>query len=153
MEWLNGSQLACGGGEQNVLVYDVSTSQRLFQLAGHTESVKAITSLADNPYVCASGSRDGSLFIFDLRCNRVQISSDSTTSGIRSQHSLSKAHFIETAAVNSHRGVLKAKSTNNQTHHVNLKPSPVACLAFQDEFFLVSAGGTDGFIKVSFKGR
>lgn len=153
IEWLNGRHLACGGGDHQVFVFDVTTSQRISVLGGHKESVKTIARLPDNEHVVASGARDGSLLVFDTRCNR----SNETPTSVRATHSLAKAHFMDTSAATTSRNVLKSKASNfaasspHHHHHVilnNLKPSPVACLAFQNEFTLVSAGATDGLIKV-----
>lgn len=155
LEWLSGQVLACGGGDHSVHVYDVDSGQRVAHLRGHTESVKAIASVPDSAHVLASGSRDGSVLVFDLRCNRM-VQSDTTEACVRAMHSIPCAHSIENAAgtPSCHRSVLKSKASNmtiaaqHHHQHLNAKPSPVACLSFQNECSLVSVGATDGFVKV-----
>jgi WD40 repeat protein len=153
IEWLNGRHLACGGGDYQIFVFDVTTSQRISVLTGHKESVRSIARLPNNEHIVASGARDGSLFIFDTRCNR----SNETPTSVRAIHSSPKAHFMDTSAANTSRNVLKSKASNfaasspHHHHHMhlnNLKPSSIAGLAFQNDITLVTAGATDGLIKV-----
>ena len=90
MQWLNSHEIACGGGDQYVSIFDVETCVRLALLKGHTESVKSIAQLPMNPFVLASGSRDGSVLIFDVRFNRSSDPADSTVSYIRAVNSIQK---------------------------------------------------------------
>lgn len=143
IEWLSSNHLACGGADNFVIVYDVETKQKMFQLKEHTSSVKSIASIPYDPNFLASASRDGSVYLFDLRCNRSEKSSDGAYV-IRPTHRLEKAHFfIERVALKSRNSNLFNKNNSQQ-----LTESPVGCVAFQNENILVSAGSTDGFIKV-----
>ena len=164
VEWLNRNELACGGGDQTVSVYDVSTSVRTSILKGHTESVKSL-SQSTNPFVLASGSRDGTILVYDLRCNKNQCvieqidnftnEPEQMVTYIRSINAL---QFAANAPCNSRgaAGVLKSKTST--TLNPPLSPtvsgvkrsSPVSCVLFQTENLLVSAGATDGLIKVRF---
>ena len=171
MQWLNGHELACGGGDQFISVYDINTCTRLAMLKGHSESVKSITLVPLNPFVIASGSRDGSVLVFDTRCNRHTEDTDPNVSYIRAVSSIQPAHFIDTngsgnltsssSAANRNfsvrSNVLKSKSSNSTmlsspsglaSVMQSKRPSPVACVSFQNEHLLVSAGATDGLIKV-----
>ncbi|CAF0882115.1 unnamed protein product [Brachionus calyciflorus] len=164
LEWLSSNHLACGGGDQFVSVYDIQTSQRTAVLRGQTESIKSITSIPQNPFVLASGSRDGSVFVFDIRCNKYQptveiineLNIDAESCLFRAINTLNKAHYTETLPVNNQRSILKSKASNISTphspsvnhHNQNRKSSPVACVLFQNDHFLISAGVTDGLIKV-----
>lgn len=90
LQWLNSHEIACGGGDQHVSIFDVNTCVRLAILKGHTESVKSITQLASNPFVIASGSRDGSVLIFDVRFNRTSDAADPNVSYIRAVNTIQK---------------------------------------------------------------
>jgi denticleless len=157
LEWLTASQLACGGGDQFVSVYDINTNTRLNLLKGHTESIKSITSIQNNPYVLASGARDGSILVFDTRCNKYHCSindqilnSDDNTHFIRPTNNIQKAHYVETHPNTSSidKRVLRSKQ-NIASPNVNArKPSPLSCVLFRNEYLLISCGATDGLIKV-----
>ena len=162
--------IACGGGDQYVSIFDVNTCVRLALLKGHTESVKSIAQLPMNPFVLASGSRDGSVLVFDIRFNKSIESSDETTSYIRAVNSIQRAHFTEThtsglsaspfsgparGSHSRHLNVLKTKQTNMNHSHSTCsaslrRSSPVASVVFQNEHLLISAGATDGLIKVEY---
>lgn len=129
-------------------------------LKGPTESIKSLSSIPNNPFVVASGSRDGAILMFDIRCNKTQplLGVDSQNGSeclpyIRSMNGIQKAHFIDdpNATPTGGRSALKNKTTNLNSPKINLtakKPSPVSCVAYQNENTLVSAGATDGLIKV-----
>ncbi|RNA33956.1 denticleless -like protein [Brachionus plicatilis] len=159
LEWLTSNQLACGGGDQFVSVYDVETSQRIAVLRGHTESVKSVSSIPDNPFIIASGSRDGSVLVFDLRCNKYQPTSEIVTdlgidpdsTCIRAVNVLNKAHFTQSTSSTPQRSILKSKASNINSPSVQnqlKKSSPVACVLYQNDHHLISAGVTDGLIKI-----
>ena len=126
LQWLNGHELACGGGDQFISVFDVNTCTRVAMLKGHSESIKSITLIPFNPFVIASGSRDGSILVFDTRCNRHTEDSNSNISFIKAVNSIQPAHFVEnngpggnslnsTANKNSpmRSTVLKSKTSNS----------------------------------------
>ena len=115
-----------------------------------------------------SGARDGAVLIYDIRFNRSTDPSNNESS-IRSVNNIQHAHFIDNPPSNLNSrssrfsNVLKPRSSilnsspisnsphspsNNSTHSSIKKPSPVACVSFQNEHTIVSAGATDGLIKV-----
>ncbi len=148
VEWLSAHQLASGGGDQYVSVHDVSTQSRVALLRGHTESVKSISKVPSNSFVIASGSRDGSILIFDTRCNRreecVSNEDTSSVSSIRSIGSIQRAHCMENRTANC----LKSKTNHVASPSAAKRPCPVSCVLFQNENMLVSTGATDGLVKV-----
>lgn len=165
LQWLNSHEIACGGGDQHVSIIDVNTSVELALLKGHTESVRSIAKLPLNPFVLASGSRDGSILIFDVRFNRTADTQDSGVSYIRAVNNIQKAHFVEDSFSspignktgkfslnNRFANVLKTKSSNlnnlNIVNNSSKRSSPVASICFQNDNLLISAGATDGLIKV-----
>jgi WD40 repeat protein len=157
IQWLNSYELACGGGDKFISVFDVNTCTRTALLKGHSESVKSITQFDKNPFVIASGSRDGTILIYDLRCNKHDLheltdssNQTQTFSFIRPMNTIQNAHFIEKshqlpANVNTNTSrILKSKSTNSNSTltptNNSAKSYPVSCVLFQNEFHLVSSG-------------
>ena len=103
-------------------------------LKGHTESVKTITCLKTNTSIIASGARDGSILIYDLRYNKKKSSDESY-------------HAINTI-INSHHNAGVATPTPKSKSNNNSGVSPVASILFQNENLIISAGATDNLIKV-----
>jgi len=157
----------------------MNTCSRLAVLKGHTESVKSIAVIPQNPYVIATGSRDGSILIYDTRFNRTidtattNNNNNEQVSNIRSINSIQPAHFIDnntnntlsshstnnsaaksnrstTTSLTTNSNILKSKSSNQTSSNSTIvkRASPVACVLFQNDNYLVSAGATDGLIKV-----
>ncbi|MCB0184869.1 MAG: hypothetical protein KDE31_11420, partial [Caldilineaceae bacterium] len=62
----DGKQLACGGADQSISLWDVETQQELQRLRGHQQAVRAIAFLADGAQL-ASGSTDGTAKLWDLQ--------------------------------------------------------------------------------------
>ena len=165
LEWLNKNELACGGGDQIVSVYDVNVGVRTSILKGHTESVKSI-SQSPNPFVIASGSRDGSILVYDLRCNKNQLVIDQIdnftnepeqmVTYIRSVNALQFASTTQAAFSSNNRASNVLRSKTFSTLNPPLSPTsagskrsnPVSCVLFQTDNLLASAGATDGLIKV-----
>jgi WD40 repeat protein len=169
LEWLNRNELACGGGDQVVSIYDVNTGVRTSILKGHTESVKSL-SQSTNPFVIASGSRDGTILVYDLRCNKNQSTIEQidnftnevnqTVTYIRSINSLQfalNAQATNSTTCSSRGGILKSKTSATLNPPMSSalsgpkRSSPVSCVLFQSENLLASAGATDGLIKVKKK--
>jgi len=62
--------LATASGDQNVQIIDMPTQRPIFTMAGHGSSVKQVRfQPGSNDKVVATSSRDGSIQIWDLRCN------------------------------------------------------------------------------------
>lgn len=62
--------LATASGDQNVQIIDMPTQRPIFAMAGHGSSVKQVRfQPGSNDKVVATSSRDGSIQIWDLRCN------------------------------------------------------------------------------------
>jgi hypothetical protein len=122
-----------------------------------------VSQIDRNPFVIASGSRDGSLLVFDIRCNiqtNSELSTSSETSCIKAIHTIKNAHFIESAphstaashhTSQNHSRILKAKTPNLQSSFTPSscfigsssalkKSSPVSCVVFQNDFYLASSG-------------
>jgi denticleless len=180
IEWLNKSDIACGGGDQIVSIYDTNVGVRTSILKGHTESVKSISQSPENQFVLATGSRDGSILIYDLRCNKhlTQIEPTDNFANADAQTQVTYIRLINSFQFNTglyaHHmksspagSLLRSKAFTNSSQSNGLlssldrnsasgsggcggnkKAYPVSCVLFQSEFFLASAGATDGAIKV-----
>ena len=60
----NGKMLATGGVDQRVRLWDLTTGQHLHTFSNHTSKISAVAFASDD--VFASGSSDGTVFIWDL---------------------------------------------------------------------------------------
>ena len=126
----------------------MNTCTRLAVLKGHTESVKSIAVIPQNQFVIATGSRDGSILIFDTRFNRTTNQTDTNNeqqqvSNIRSVNSIQPAHFIDNNN-NNNNSILAHKSnrsTNNTTTttHTNLINSNILKSKFLLKSFKIFA--------------
>jgi WD40 repeat protein len=140
--WLNKTELACGGGDKIVNIVDTNTFDIKSVLKGHTESVKTITCVKTNTSIIASGSRDGSILIYDLRYNK-----KSTDEAYHSINTIQAAHY-NAGQMPSTPKTIKIHNNNNTNNNNNNNISPIACVLFQNEHLIISAGATDNLIKV-----
>jgi denticleless len=68
--------LATGSGAQVSEIFDVETGNVLGRLHDHTGTVKTVEFSSFNEQIIVTGSRDGSIKIWDLRITGTQISQD-----------------------------------------------------------------------------
>lgn len=64
--------LATASGDQTAQVIDMPTQRCTYKMIGHTASLKETRFQPGNSSVIATSSRDGSVQIWDLRCNGVE---------------------------------------------------------------------------------
>lgn len=137
LAWMFGEmKLVSVSGDHTARLFDVSlgriTEERVFH--GHTRSVKTVAFRKDDPAVFATGSRDGSIFIWDTRAN--------------TNNYISAA---DTIISNSHNMPATPGSGSKKKKLVNSSVSPansVTSIVFQDDNTLLSCGAADGAIKV-----
>ncbi|KAK9798193.1 hypothetical protein WJX73_002428 [Symbiochloris irregularis] len=68
LAWIQGDeQLVTASGDHTLAVWDTALAQQRLVCRGHRGSVKCITTHSQNPHIFASGARDGSLLVWDLR--------------------------------------------------------------------------------------
>ncbi len=115
-------------------IVDANTFEIKSILKGHTESVKTITCLKTNTSIIASGARDGSILIYDLRYNKK--SSDESY------------HSINTIINSHHNAGVATPTPKSRLNNNNSNVSPVSSILFQNENLIISAGATDNLIKV-----
>lgn len=104
-------------------------------LKAHNESVKVIACVERNRSIVATGSRDGSIFIYDLRCNQNKDNSYNTKNQIH------RAHVNNTQTTTT---------TTPKSKHVNSTSDmcPISGMVFDNENYLITCGATDNVIKL-----
>ncbi|OQS00093.1 hypothetical protein THRCLA_06234, partial [Thraustotheca clavata] len=74
MIWCNRDEyIATASGDQRIGLWDVETGRQIYNLPGHSMSVKCIRQHPMQPNVFASGSRDGNIFLWDVRLPPIAI--------------------------------------------------------------------------------
>ncbi len=84
----SGELLACAGSDGVIKIVDPNIERPTQALRGHSQSVKTLSWDPIHPNLLSSGSRDGFICLWDLRCTRRQWQDDSLTSvlAIRGAH-------------------------------------------------------------------
>lgn len=133
ISWLTHEpKLISVSGDHHAALWDVLERKCLGYFVGHTGTVKCVDICPGQNAVFATGSRDGSVRIWDLRVAK------------KGGHHMPEI-IIETTPT-SH---LKPKPQKRQKETVTKKSlSSVTSLVFQNEHHVVSSGVTDGVIKV-----
>ncbi|KAF5283221.1 hypothetical protein FQA39_LY17368 [Lamprigera yunnana] len=125
-------KLVTASGDHTAALYDISngsiTCERCFQ--GHVRSLKSVACRPEDNFVFATGSRDGKIFIWDIRA------SQSHTITIPDV-SIPMTHFP--CGVDN-----KSKRTRDAVS----ASSSVTGLVFKDYSYVISCGAGDGLIKV-----
>ncbi|XP_047311813.1 denticleless protein homolog [Impatiens glandulifera] len=119
------SHILTASGDQTVKVWDAQEKKCTGILMGHTGSVKSVCPHPINSDLIASGSRDGSFALWDLRC--------STTLGKISVAAVQKAHVL------SHRKQTKPGKAASM--------SVTSVLYLKDGITMATAGAVNSVIK------
>ncbi|KAK2587005.1 hypothetical protein KPH14_010972 [Odynerus spinipes] len=130
--WMPGElKLVTASGDHTARLWDVSRSEikQIQYFHAHTRSVKTAVFRHQDKAVFATGARDGSIMIWDIRANH--------TDQPKADNCISNAHNIVSSS-NRHRKGL---------NHMSCTQS-ITSLAFQDDFSLLSCAAGDGMIKV-----
>ncbi|XP_046813626.1 protein lethal(2)denticleless [Vespa crabro] len=131
--WMPGElKLVTASGDHTAKLWDVSRSEikQIEYFHAHTRSVKTAVFRHQDKAVFATGARDGSIMIWDIRANH----SDQP----KADNCISNAHSSISSNNNRHRKTL---------NHTSCTQS-ITSLAFQDDFSLLSCAAGDGVIKV-----
>ncbi|ORX64749.1 WD40 repeat-like protein [Anaeromyces robustus] len=131
---LDDKKLMTAGGDQTALLWDIETNKCISGFQGHVSSIKSIVFHNQNPFICASGAREGNIMIWDLRCTG--------TVNENGDYIHKPANIIRNAHVPlSNNNLRKKKDKTNQ--HIG-----VAAVHFLHKpGYLASAGTADGLIK------
>jgi len=131
---LDDKKLITAGGDQTALLWDIETNKCLSGFQGHVSSIKSIVFHNTNPFICASGAREGSIMIWDLRCTG--------TVNENGDYIHKPANIIRNAHVPVTSNFLKKKKDKTNQH------IGVAAVHFLNKpGYLASAGTADGLIK------
>lgn len=122
------SHLTTASGDLSVRLWDIEQQTRVASFQGHKGSVKCVRFLPEHADVFASGSRDGSLMIWDTRCSDPQMI-------------IPRVHCKGCGATPVRKRKLSALA---------MPPSSCSVTAceFRDEHYLVSCGASNGALKV-----
>ncbi|CAN8000576.1 unnamed protein product [Ixodes hexagonus] len=118
--------LATACGDLSVTLWDVSRREEVAAFRAHTGSVKCVCFAPHTPDIFASGARDGTILVWDVRCSQPTMK-------------IQRAHGIATAG--------NRKKPRGRHKEASATGSVTACL-FQDDQRLITCGATNSVIKV-----
>jgi len=134
--WVPGQkQIVSVSGDQTAKLWDVPHSQIISTFKGHTSSIKSIDFYPDDQFVFATGSRDGSIMIWDTRCYKKD-----------------EVYSAENVIRNAHCPPPNAGLTPQPKKKCKVGAQDslqsVTVVLFQNENTLVSSGAADATIKI-----
>ncbi|RKP05845.1 WD40-repeat-containing domain protein [Thamnocephalis sphaerospora] len=138
LQWApDGTHLVTASGDQSARWWDVRTQQLLNVFDGHTATIKCIAFHSSDPNILATSSRDGSVMIWDVRCNSAVMDDGYRHHRPANRISNANVHPLGTPALRKRRKV------------VNDARRSVTSVLFMKhrEHLLASAGASDGIIK------
>jgi WD40 repeat protein len=78
-----------GSGDQTLKIWNIETQQDIVTLYGHVGSVKSVSQHTRSSHIFASGSRDGSIGLWDDRCD------NGVSSRVKHTHLVKNAHVTD----------------------------------------------------------
>ncbi|KAF2362604.1 WD40 repeat [Trinorchestia longiramus] len=143
VSWVpNHDELVSCSGDKSVVLWKLGQERLLpvLKLVGHKRTVKTVQVNPYDPMVIVSGSRDCNIVVWDRRCGPQY----------RADH-IAPAHPSSSAAdgkVSGHLGRCARSARSQRTPSTATPSNAVASLVFYEQHTLVSAGSTDGLIKL-----
>ncbi|XP_031562015.1 denticleless protein homolog B-like [Actinia tenebrosa] len=139
--WMEGeAKLVTASGDQTALLWDVENGKCLSIFRGHSSSLKSANFRENDIFTFSTGSRDGNIMVWDIRCNRpVGDGFYKPVITIRNAH---------TVQINTPQRVKKRSRRASVAKPVADSQQSVTAVLFQDENKLISAGAMDGNIKI-----
>ncbi|XP_076673566.1 WD40 domain-containing protein denticleless [Andrena cerasifolii] len=131
--WMPGElKLVTASGDHTARLWDVSGSEikQIDYFHAHTRSVKTAVFRYQDQAVFATGARDGSIMVWDIRANHCEHR--------KPDNCISNAHNLGPV------GNMRQRRAINHTS----RAQSITSLAFQDDFTLLSCAAGDGLIKV-----
>ncbi|XP_068215363.1 protein lethal(2)denticleless-like [Palaemon carinicauda] len=133
--WIPGtSEFVSASGDQSaaiLTVRDDGSVEKVLSLLGHSRSVKTVHVNPFDPYVIATGGRDGSIIIWDKRCKPHYRADD-----------IAPAHYNQVLKTLSSPSVRKATQSGSSVNN------SVTGVVFQLQHTLISSGASDGLLKI-----
>ncbi|KAI9558620.1 hypothetical protein GHT06_015408 [Daphnia sinensis] len=128
-------QIVTASGDQTSILFDIGSSSisPISIFRGHTASIKSVDFSPTNSSLFASGSRDGSIMVWDVR-GSFQLKAENV---IKNAHPIQALTEVKTSRT-------KKRATPSTTSGV----SSVTSVLFQNDYTLISAGAADGNIHV-----
>ncbi|KAL5964071.1 hypothetical protein TSMEX_008184 [Taenia solium] len=133
VKWITpANQFLTASGDQTIKLVDSETGLVVSVYVGHTMSVRSLALSPEDYHVFASASRDGSIRLWDMRTQNPE--------GVGSSVYIHGCHL---PSVGSSSRRCRSKSRKSMTDSQS-----VTSVVFAREFELISAGSTDGAIKI-----
>ncbi len=140
IDWTPGEgSLLTASGDTSIRLWDVESEEQIAIFKGHNSSVKTVKYSDRSASLFASGSRDGSIRLWDRRIQEKN-GHISPFNIIHDAHVKPEKMDLSTSAKKKRNAKIKP------TVHVENKS--VTSVIFQDDYTLISAGGSDGVVKV-----
>ncbi|KAK9303963.1 hypothetical protein QLX08_004539 [Tetragonisca angustula] len=131
--WMPGElKLVTASGDHTARLWDVSGSEikQIDCFHAHTRSVKTAVFRYQDQAVFATGARDGSIMVWDIRANHYERP--------KPDNCIANAHNVGTISNARQRRTISHAS----------RAQSITGLVFQDDFTLISCAAGDGLIKV-----
>ncbi|XP_076443054.1 uncharacterized protein LOC143281687 isoform X2 [Babylonia areolata] len=138
--WTNGdSQSLTASGDQTVVLWDMSTTQKVTTFVGHGGSVRSVAASPGSPYQFASGARDGQVMLWDVRVNKKTLSGTTNTPerAIKDAHNTWKSRSLHSMSSRRRRWEILMDYQHS-----------VTCVLYRNENVLISSGSKDGAVKL-----
>lgn len=124
-------QMLTASGDQTVRLWDIEARAGLGVMKGHTGSVKSLCVHPSKPEIFASGSRDGSIALWDVRSS--------------SSHNAANERCFQPVSMIKDAHILKQIKKVRGSKAIT--KSVTAVLYLKDERMLATAGAADGVVK------
>ncbi|KAF8378243.1 hypothetical protein HHK36_029582 [Tetracentron sinense] len=129
------THILTASGDQTIKTWDAETKKCIVVMAGHTGSVKTLSSHPSSPDLFVSGSRDGSFAFWDLRCLYSLLSI------------VLILLFSSTAVVKGAHVSAQGKKSRRRKSFQAASMSITSVLHLKDEVSIASAGAVDSVVK------
>ncbi|KAL7060121.1 hypothetical protein AAHC03_09608 [Spirometra sp. Aus1] len=143
VKWLSHARMfLTASGDQSIKLVDSASSAVVRSFLGHTMSVRSLALMPNDNHIFASASRDGCIRLWDMRSksHSEQVGRVGTCC---SSLLLPQCHVPSTVSMESplRRSRSKPRKSLSDSHSVT-------CVIFGRNFDLLSAGSTDGAVKI-----
>ena len=146
--WLkNDTSVATASGDGTISVFDVKTTMRTSYCRGATGSVRCVRAFPSNPSVLISGSRDGSIRVFDTRERSVYNPSVCRSVYQNPVFTLERAHTPSENGVPSARKRRRMRNSGPLDAGGTASVTSLAFIPGRDQE-VITAGAGDGCVKV-----
>ncbi|KAA3673696.1 denticleless [Paragonimus westermani] len=147
VKWLvSGTAFLTASGDQSIRLIDAEEAIILQQFFGHTMSVRSLALMPNDSQIFASASRDGSIRLWDLRLKSDTVNFRGTP-GTSSVGLLSQCH-LPNWSTNPDSYSPASRRPRTPSRRFSSDAQSVTSVVFMNDNTLLSAGSTDGSIKM-----